>query len=34
MENQMTFNKFDYAGLAGGAALLTAFIYVAAVILI
>lgn len=34
MENQIIFNKFDYVGLASGAALLTAFIYVAAVILI
>ncbi|MFI8709872.1 DUF3948 family protein [Bacillus sp. NPDC077411] len=34
MENQITFNKFDYVGFASGAALLTAFIYVAAVILI
>ncbi|MDC2867136.1 DUF3948 family protein [Bacillus sp. BP-3] len=34
MENQITFNKFDYAQLASSAALLTAFIYVATVILI
>ncbi|ENQ3107981.1 DUF3948 family protein [Bacillus cereus] len=34
MENQITFNKFDYVGLAGGATLLTASIYVAAVMLI
>ncbi|MCM3736969.1 DUF3948 domain-containing protein [Bacillus cytotoxicus] len=34
MENQITFNKFDYTLLACGAALLTALTYVAAVIFI
>ncbi|WP_064504760.1 DUF3948 family protein [Bacillus gaemokensis] len=30
--NYMTFNKFDFIGLASGSALLTAFIYAATLI--
>ncbi|MDM5153001.1 DUF3948 family protein [Bacillus sp. DX1.1] len=33
MNNNVTFNKFDYAGLASGAALLTAFVYALAHVL-
>ncbi|MDC2867134.1 MULTISPECIES: DUF3948 family protein [unclassified Bacillus (in: firmicutes)] len=34
MENQISFNKFDYMGLVSGAALLTVVIYALAHVLV